>query len=246
MTIIFWNTCRSSEPGPLFDQLNNLKIGDRGVDYFCLAEASQDLAKLFKRAGWQTFYDDNDPVSGILVAGRRPLIQPRKYNLSSVGASDTPNQTSLVLFEAKHAGGSVTVATTHLTYFRIRQFSRRKVERGQLLRYLPRQRTIFGGDLNTVVFPLAKYTVKSMGFQSKFKGRTWQWHLERSWNRIPIRLQLDHVFVTGDINPQVQVASLGQQKFSDHYPLLVELNPDLIVAPRPARRWWSFWRLRRS
>lgn len=246
MTIIFWNVCRSSEPGPLFDQLNDLKIDDRGIDYFCLTEATRDLAKLFKRAGWQTFYDDNDPVSGILVAGRRPLSQPRKYNLSSVSDSQTPKQTSLVLFEAKHAGGPVTVATTHLTNFKIRKFSRRKVERQQLLRYLPRQRTVFGGDLNTVVFPLAKYTVRSMGFHSKFKGKTWQWHLEKSWNKIPIRMQLDHVFVTGDINPQTKVSSLGQQKFSDHYPLLVELNSNLALAAQPGRRHWrSLW-LRRS
>lgn len=246
MTIVFWNVCRSSEPGPLFDQLNNLKIADRGVDYLCLNEATRDLVKLFKRAGWQTFYDDNDPVSGILVAGRRPLSQPRKYSLSSVGNEQTPNQTSLVLFEAKHDGGPVTIATTHLTYFRFRQFPRRKVERSQLLCYLPRQRTVFGGDLNTVALPLAKYTVRSMGFVSKFKGKTWQWHLEKSWNRIPIRLQLDHVFVTGDINPQIKVSSLGQQKFSDHYPLLVELNPDLVaVSPPPRRSWRSLWLWRR-
>ncbi len=239
MNILFWNTYRSSEPGPLFDQLNDFRLDDAGLDYLCLTEATQDLAKLFKRSGWQTFYDDNDSTSGVLVAGRKPLLQPRKYNLSSAGKVSGPNQTSLVLFEANYQKQPITVATTHLTYFRPRQLSQRKVERHRLLRYLPRQRTVFGGDLNTVIFPVVKWTVKSMGFQSKFRGKTWQWHLKRSWSRIPVRLQLDHVFVTRDLSPQIRVQSLGQQTLSDHYPLLVQLDPDPAIQPHPARRWWS-------
>ena len=237
MNILFWNTCRSSEPGPLFDQLHGFRLDERGLDYLCLTEATSDLNKLFKRAGWQTFYDDYNSISGILVAGRRPLIQPRKYSLSGTNHGSGNNQTSLVLFEAKYQKQPVTIATTHLTYFRPRQLSRRKVERVRLMRYLPRQRTVFGGDLNTVAFPLAKWTVKSMGFQSKFRGKTWQWHLEKSWNRIPVRLQLDHVFVTRDINPQIRVISLGQQSLSDHYPLLVQIDPTPVITPRPSRRW---------
>ena len=73
MRVIYWNTCLTTDPEALFDRLMLFNHLYKGIDYFCLNEATLELANLFKKAGWQIFYTNNTDDRGVLMASRHPL-----------------------------------------------------------------------------------------------------------------------------------------------------------------------------
>ena len=196
----------------------------RGIDYFCLNEATPPLLDFFKKAGWQTFYVDNTPERGVLIASKHPLHKKRSYLLSAAQRNNQKNENHLIMIEAYWHNKPLTIATTHLVYFRLKEIARRRFERVKLVKYLPRNRTVFGGDLNTIVIPFAKWNVEQIGYQSKVKGKTYCWHLKNTLKRIPIKFQLDYVFATTDIQNSVSAKIMKEQKLSDHFPILVVLH----------------------
>ena len=224
MHIIYWNTCLTTDPQALFDHLMLYHQLYQGVDYFCLNEATLALANLFQKAGWQTFYTDNTSQRGVLIASRHPLHKKRSYLLSAAQRQEGLNKNHLMMVEAYWQNKPLTIATTHLTYWRPRELGRRRAERQKLAKILPRNRTLFGGDLNTIILPFAKWDVVRMGYRSKVRGKTWCWHLKNSLRRLPIKLQLDYVFATDDIQTSVSAKILSEQQLSDHFPIVVTLH----------------------
>lgn len=221
MKVLYWNTCLTTDPESLFDRLMFFNHFYKGVDYFCINEATPILLNFFKKFGWQTFYTENTPEKGVLIASRRPLHKKRSYLLSVVDRKNNSNKNHLMMVEAHWRNKPLTIATTHLTYLRIKEIRRRRIERRKMAKILPRNRTLFGGDLNTVIIPFAKWDVLQIGYQSKVNGKTWCWHLKNNLERIPIRLQLDYVFATHDIQNVITAQILKEQKISDHFPILV-------------------------
>ncbi|MCY4089131.1 MAG: endonuclease/exonuclease/phosphatase family protein [Candidatus Saccharibacteria bacterium] len=223
MKIIYWNTCLTTNSQDLFENLMWLHQIHKGIDYFCINEATNNLKELFHQAHWHTFYKANTDSRGVLIVSKSPLKQARSYLLSSVMRKGKVNQNHLLMIETRRGNKTFTIATTHLTYLRLKEISRRKAERKQLTRFLPRNQVIFGGDLNTVVIPFAKWDLKNLGYHSKVKGKTWCWHLKNTWKRIPFKLQLDHIFSSSDMSQVVKAKILKEQKLSDHFPILVEV-----------------------
>ena len=223
MHILYWNTCLTTKPKPLFKHLMLLHHV-KNIDYFCLNEATAELVALFKQAGWYTFYVANTAQRGVLIASRHVLKNSRSYLLSSVVRKKAINENHILIVEANWKNKPLIIATTHLTYLRPKEMKRRAAEREVLTKVLPRNRTVFGGDLNTVVFPLAKWDIQQLGFKSLIKGKTWCWHLKNSLYRIPIKLQLDHVFTNQSLYQTVSATILREQKLSDHFPILVKLH----------------------
>ena len=223
MKIIYWNTCLTTDSQALFENLMWFWQIYKGVDYFCINEATESLKNLFDKAHWHTFYKANTASRGVLIASRYPLKQARSYLLSSVNRRGALNQNHLLMIETKRRNQIFTIATTHLTYLRLREIKRRRAERKQLIRFLPRNQVVFGGDLNTVLIPFAKWDLKNLGYHSKVKGKTWCWHLKNTWKRIPFKLQLDHIFSSSDMSQIVKAKILKEQKLSDHFPILVEV-----------------------
>ena len=224
MHVIYWNTCLTTGPEALFGQLMLFNQVYKGIDYFCLNEATVVLVGIFKQAGWQTFYTANTDDRGVLIASRRPLHKKRSYLLSSAMRKEGINKNHLMMVEGYWQNKPLTIATTHLTYCRPRELSRRRTERQKLAKLLPRNRTLFGGDLNTVVIPFAKWDIARMGYQSKVRGKTWCWHLKNTLRRIPLKLQLDYVLATDDIQNAVSAEILAEQQISDHFPIIVTLH----------------------
>ncbi|MYB39875.1 endonuclease/exonuclease/phosphatase family protein [Candidatus Saccharibacteria bacterium] len=223
MRILYWNTCITTDPQALFDRLSLFHQLYGGIDYFCLNEATPQLVELMRGAGWRIFHVDNTDVKGVAIASRHPLRQKRSYLLSSVSRQGRQDKNHLLMVEAYWRNKPVTIATTHLTYLRFKEIRRRRQERKELVRILPRNRTVFGGDLNTIVIPFAKWDVEQLGYQNKVKGKTWCWHLKNTLRRIPVKLQLDYVFATHDIRDVVEAKILKEQGISDHFPILVTL-----------------------
>lgn len=224
MRILYWNTCLTTGSEALFEHLMLLRQTLGGVDYFCLNEATETLTALFKKSGYQTFYKANTARRGVLIASRQPLRQKRSYLLSSVIRKEGVNENHLLMVEVSWRQQPLTVATTHLSYLRLKEVKRRRQERRKLSQILPRNRTVFGGDLNTVIIPFAKWDVVRSGYRSQVRGKTWRWHLKNTWKRIPFKLQLDYVFSTHDLSNAVSAKILKEQKLSDHFPILVRLD----------------------
>ena len=158
------------------------------------------------------------------MASRHPLRKKRSYLLSAAQRKNGENKNHLMMIEVRWRNRPLTIATTHLTYWRPRELGRRRLERQRLAKLLPRNRTLFGGDLNTIVLPFAKWDIARMGYRSLVRGKTWCWHLSKSFRRIPAKLQLDYVMVTDDIQNAVSAKILAEQEISDHFPLLVKLH----------------------
>ena len=224
MRVIYWNICLTTRPQPLFEHLMFLHQSLQGVDYFCLQEATVGLVDLFQKAGWQTFYMPNTSLRGILIVSKHALKKKRSYLLSSVIRKGRKNENYLILIESSWSNQPITIATTHLTYLRLREIVRRRRERKKLVKLLPKNNTLFGGDLNTIILPYAKWDIVQSGYISRVKGKTWCWHLKNTLRRIPFKLQLDYVFNTQDIHYSIRAKILREQKLSDHFPILVELG----------------------
>ncbi len=224
MRILYWNTCITTDPEALFDTLMFFNHFYKGIDYFCINEATPALLNSFKKFGWQTFYTENTLDRGVLIASKHPLRKKRSYLLSAVERKNYSNKNHLMMIEAYWRNKPFTIATTHLTYLRIKEIRRRRIERRKMAKILPRNRTLFGGDLNAVIIPFAKWDIIEAGYQSKVRGKTWCWHLKNTLKRIPVRLQLDYVFATHDIQDTVTAKILKEQKISDHFPILVTLH----------------------
>ena len=117
----------------------------------------------------------------------------------------------------------MTVGTTHLTYLRPIELRRRRLERLELIKFLPKERAVVGGDLNTFGIPFAKIHIVNQGYSSQVSGKTWQWRPEKiEIDNLPIETQLDYVFATNDIDNLVS-AQIMEESLSDHRPLLVRL-----------------------
>lgn len=224
MKIIYWNTFLTTDSQALFEHMMLMYQNYQGIDYFCINEATLELEEVFKKAHWQTFYISNTSDRGVLIASKHSLKNPRNYLLSSVIRKKEENQNHILIVEAVWKNQPLVIATTHLTYLRLKEVKRRSQERKVLTKVLPRNRTIFGGDLNTILLPLARWDIEKMNFKGRIKGKTWQWHLKNTWYKMPVKLQLDHVFTTLDIYHLVSATILPPQKFSDHYPILVEIK----------------------
>ena len=224
MQIIYWNTCLTSDPKAVFERLMLFHQFYKGVDYFCLSEATIPLVSLFRSAGWQTFYVANTVRRGVVIASRHPLHKKRSYVLSSAQRKGGTNSNHLMMIEAYWQNRPLTIATTHLTFWRLREISRRRLERKKMAKLLPKNRTVFGGDLNTIIIPFAKWDVTQAGYYSKVQGKTWCWYLKHSLKRIPFKLQLDYIFATHDIQGLISAKILKEQKVSDHFPILVTLH----------------------
>lgn len=224
MQILYWNTCLSTNPKALFEALMFLNEALKGIDYFCINEATEALSDLFKEAQWNVFYMPNTTYRGVLIASKQTLRHQRSYLLSERKHRKRNIKNYLLMVEASHRKQPITIATTHLTFFRLHELGRRRLERQRLIQYLPRNRTIFGGDLNSAVLPLAKWAVTNLGYHSRVRGKTWCWHLKNTWYRIPFKLQLDYVLSTHDIDGSVSAWILAEQKLSDHFPILAELH----------------------
>ena len=223
MKILFWNTCYTTDPQDLFKDLMILHQSLK-IDYFCLNEATPALITLLEKDSWQVFYKQNTDERKVLIFSKHPLRKKRAYLLSHAMRDGRDNDNHLLMIEVFWRQQPMTLATTHLTYWRPREIARRRLERKILVKHLPRQNTIFGGDLNTIIFPFSKWDIISLGFQSRIKGKTWCWHLRHTFRRIPFKLQLDHVFATHDISTAVSARILKERRLSDHFPILVELE----------------------
>ena len=129
-----------------------------------------------------------------------------------------------MMVEAHHRSQNFTLATTHLTYWRVREITRRRLERQKLAKIIPKNRTILGGDFNTILLHFAKWDIERAGYVSKVKGKTWRWRLKDTLMRTPIKLQLDYVFATYDLQNSVKSRLLKEQSISDHLPILTTLN----------------------
>ena len=224
MQIIFWNTLFTAHQPSLFGRLMFLDHAYEGIDYFCLNEATLDLEKMFNKSGWQTFYVANTSTRGVLIASRRPLRNKRHYLLSAVERAGGPNSNHLMMVEAHHRNQNFTLAVTHLTYWRLREITRRRLERQKLAKIIPKNRTILGGDFNTILLHFAKWDIERVGYVSKLKGKTWRWRLKDTFMRTPLKLQLDYVFSTYDLQNSVKARLLKEQSISDHLPILTTLN----------------------
>ena len=225
MQILYWNTCLTTPAKPLFKHLMYLNHIYKNIDYLCLSEATPALIKLFQVNGWQIFEKANTPQrKSLLIASRHNLNNKRHYQLSSTAGRKRLNDAYLMLIDVQWRNQTLTLANTHLTYLRPKEMDRRRQERRKLVAYLPKNRTLLGGDFNTVILPFAKWDLKQVKYISHVKGKTWCWHLKRSLRRIPIQLQLDYVFSTPDIANSVSTKLFKPQKLSDHYPILVTLN----------------------
>lgn len=224
MKLIYWNTLFLTEPEPLFERLMFFHQSFKKIDYFCLTEATTPLVTLFKQNGWQTFYIDNTSQRGILIASKHPLHKKRTYLLSEVERKGQPNKNHLMMIETYWQNKPLTIALTHLTLWRPREILRRRAERQKMAKILPKNRTLFGGDLNTIILPFAKWDVERVGYKSKVKGKTWRWQPNNRSTYIPLKLQLDHIFGTNDIQDFISAEILKEQKVSDHFPILVKLH----------------------
>ena len=226
MRVIYWNIEFNSSTEQVLKLMAGFDRRFDGVDYWCLSEANEPLAKLLEAQGMAVFYRPNTSYRGVLIATRhkKTLKKCRAYSLGSIERKGETYRTPLLLAGVEYHGKTLILATTHLTYLRPKEILRRRSERRLLIKYLPRQKTVLGGDLNTVVLPFAKWDVTNLGYRSKVKGNTWRWHRGPNRQKMPLSLQLDHVLATADLTSRVEAKILGQQAVSDHYPILATIN----------------------
>ncbi len=232
MKIIFWNTYMRSKPEEVWQAMQSIESAHSEIDIWCFSEVNPDLQKLLKKERMHLFYcersDENtyraSTEHGIMVASRKPIKKPRSYMLSELKKRKGIHKTPVILCEAKTSKGNITIATSHLTFWgAATNNARRKKERRKLLEYLPRNKAIFGGDLNSVILKPVVWGLKDAGFQQLHKGMTWRWHPLRKL-AVPFFLQLDHVFATPDLIASCKVEALDSQPVSDHRPLLVNIS----------------------
>lgn len=192
-----------------------------GVDVFCLNEATSEVQRLLERSGYKTVYIARSDHHGVMIASRHVIKNSRHYELVETMRNGSPHRTPILMADFMHKKRKITVATTHLTYFGPREFLRRDKEKHEILNYIPPNNTVFGGDLNTVIFPFVKWTLKHQGLKSRVKGKTWR--LEIGRHKLPISMQLDHVFTTRDIASITKAEILPFQVISDHKPILTTI-----------------------
>lgn len=230
MRVIYWNIEFLTSVEQAWKAMLKIHKQVDGVDYWCLSEATPDLAKLLEKNGYHVFFRANSKVFGVLIATKhkKSLKKCRAYNLSTANQrrKRVTDHTPILLADIEFQGKSLTLSNTHLTYFRPREILRRRHERRILVKCLPRQKSIFGGDLNTFIIPFAKWDVVNLGYRPKARGKTWrQFRGEGEHRRqTPFKLQLDHVLVTPDLAAHTSAVILGQQAVSDHFPTLVTVS----------------------
>ena len=229
MQIIYWNSEFVSAPEKVWQVMTRLDERHGGIDYWCINESTPLLAKFLEKQGLSVFYkasNNHRGIFGSMIATRhkRTLKKYRSYNLSTAENKGDIYKTPLLMAGVEFNGQQFVICTTHLTYFNWRGLLRRRRERPRLVKYLPKHRTIFGGDLNTMIVPFAKWDVVNAGFRARLKAKTWRWHRTKDRQLMPLTLQLDHVFASRDIAARVEAKVLGQQPISDHFPILVSFN----------------------
>ena len=229
MQIVYWNTEFVNPPEKVWRLMSRLHERHGGVDYWCINESTPELAKLLEKQGFSVFYkpsNNHRGIFGTMIATKhkRTLKKYRSYNLSTAENKGDTYHTPLLMAGVEFNAQQFIICTTHLTYFSWRGLLRRRRERPQLVKFLPKHRTIFGGDLNTIILPFAKWDVINAGFRARAKGKTWRWHRSKDRRPMPITLQLDHIFASRDLAARVETKILGQQSISDHYPILVRVT----------------------
>ena len=140
MHILYWNTCLTTDPEALFKHLKKFRQNIDNLDILCLNEATPKLVTLLKQDGWQVTFKPNSKRHGILIAAKAAIHKQRSYQLSSVIRKGAVSQKHLLLAEIEWGKKRLTVATTHLTYWRLKELKRRREERKVLLKYF--QKTV--------------------------------------------------------------------------------------------------------
>ncbi|MEM6998162.1 MAG: endonuclease/exonuclease/phosphatase family protein [Patescibacteria group bacterium] len=192
------------------------------VDIFCLNEAVPEMESMLAKKGYKVAFIARSDHHGVMIASRLPISNRRHYELVETMRRGSPHRTPILMADFMHQKRKITVATAHLTYFGPTEFFRRDREKHEVIKYIPPNNAIFGGDLNTFVFPFVKWTLKEQGLKHKVQGKTWR--LVVGGRRTPIKMQLDHVFTTKDLSGAVNAKILPEQSVSDHFPILVTVS----------------------
>ena len=206
------------------ERLGEIESSYGGIDYFCLNEVTPALAKYLKKRDYKIHYSARNALEGIaIITKKHRLSKPEVHYLS---VRDYLKYTaSLISVEAisPKDGKKIQILTTHLTYNRISNFQARRSEFNELLKHLPSEGAVFGGDLNT--YPLKRYKlhrIKKLGYKKLSRGITMRKGINLRFNYW--WMSLDHVFATPDIADNMDFLLLKKYYPSDHRPLLITVK----------------------
>jgi endonuclease/exonuclease/phosphatase family metal-dependent hydrolase len=238
-----WNVLYKENPDHIAQEIKSL-----GVDVVVAQEFIQDSRKNIDTAkqvagklGFNYFYQaadtwDNHPdreSQGNAVFSRFPIVGTYYTHINSpkhnpINALEEGRVYVEVSLDIK--GKELTVGTTHLSfapYFKITD--QRKNEADNLIKAIKNKKThyIFGADLNATpdsytVTQLEKYLQNVGPDDDKKTFANKPFDYRGMFEVKGIEWRIDHAFASNDI--QVTSAQVVKTKYSDHLPILVEIE----------------------